>query len=123
MWYIRKKNMNEWEHIILQEDKTETMANLGCKITIHSKITYHLTESAKTFDIICQISSLFKCGSDWYLLMNPYKQIRVHVNQKVYLKLKLNLRQYIFFHIMTYFITKFNMIYCTTSMAFHTSSR
>uniref|UniRef100_K1PU41 Uncharacterized protein n=1 Tax=Magallana gigas TaxID=29159 RepID=K1PU41_MAGGI len=28
MWYIKKKNMNEWEHIILQEDKTETMANL-----------------------------------------------------------------------------------------------
>lgn len=29
MWYVKKKNMNEWEHIILQEDKTETMANLG----------------------------------------------------------------------------------------------
>lgn len=80
MWYIKKKNMNEWEHIILQEDKTETMANLGWKITIYSKITYHLTESAKTYDIICQISSLSKCRSDWYLLMNPCKQIRVHVN-------------------------------------------
>lgn len=78
MWYIRKKNMNEWEHIILQEDKTETMANLGWKITIYSKITYHLTESAKTFDNICQISSLSKFESDWYLLMNPCKQIRVN---------------------------------------------
>uniref|UniRef100_A0A8W8MFI9 Uncharacterized protein n=1 Tax=Magallana gigas TaxID=29159 RepID=A0A8W8MFI9_MAGGI len=29
MWYIRKKNMNKSKHIILQEDKTETMANLS----------------------------------------------------------------------------------------------
>lgn len=50
MWCIRKKNMNEWENIILQEDKTESMTNLSGKITIYSKITYHLTESDKTFD-------------------------------------------------------------------------
>lgn len=63
MWCIRKKNMNEWENIILQEDKRESMTNLSGKITIYSKITYHLTESDKTFDIMCQISSLSKCGS------------------------------------------------------------
>lgn len=54
--------MNEWENIILQEDKRESMTNLSGKITIYSKITYHLTESDKTFDIMCQIS-LSKCGS------------------------------------------------------------
>lgn len=46
--------MNKSKHIILQEDKTETMANLSWTITIYSKITYHLTECDKTFDIMCQ---------------------------------------------------------------------
>lgn len=78
---VYKEEKHEWMgtyYSSRRQDKIETMANLGWKITIYSKITYHLTESAKTYDIICQISSLSKCRSDWYLLMNPCKQIRVN---------------------------------------------
>lgn len=63
MWCVRKKNNTEWTPIVLQENKLETMINSSRKITIYSKVTYHLIGLEKSIDIMCQISSSPKCGS------------------------------------------------------------
>nr|XP_019925316.2 uncharacterized protein LOC105334289 [Crassostrea gigas] len=63
MWCVRNKNNTEWTPIVLQENKLETMINSSRKITIYSKVTYHLIGLDKSIDIMCQISSSPKCGS------------------------------------------------------------
>lgn len=63
MWCVRNKNNTEWTPIVLQENKLETMINSSRKITIYSKVTYHLIGLDKSIDILCQISSSPKCGS------------------------------------------------------------
>ncbi|XP_065929730.1 uncharacterized protein [Magallana gigas] len=63
MWCIRKKNNTKWKPIVLQEDKIESMINTSGKITIYSKITYHLIGLDKYIDVMCQISSSTNCGS------------------------------------------------------------
>lgn len=63
MWCIRKKNNTKWKPIVLQEDKIESMINTSGKITIYSKITYHLIGLDKYIDVMCQISSSSNCGS------------------------------------------------------------
>ncbi|XP_065928832.1 uncharacterized protein [Magallana gigas] len=63
MWCVRNKNNTEWTPIVLQENKLETMINSSRKITIYSKVTYHLIGLDKSIDIMCQISSSPKCAS------------------------------------------------------------
>lgn len=63
MWCIRKKNNTKWKPIVLQEDKIESMINTSGKITIYSKIIYHLIGLEKSIDVMCQISSSSNCRS------------------------------------------------------------
>lgn len=63
MWCIRKENNTKWKPIVLQEDKIESLINTSGKITIYSKITYHLIGLDKYIDVMCQVSSSSNCGS------------------------------------------------------------
>lgn len=64
IWCVKKKNNSEWKPVVLQEDKTESMINSSGKITIYSKITYHLIKSDKAIDFMCQISSSSTCKGE-----------------------------------------------------------
>lgn len=94
MWCIRKKNNTKWKPIVLQEDKIESMINTSGKITIYSKITYHLIRLDKYIDVMCQISSSSNCGSG-EVSSTVSLQINPSELQGIFLKLGRNHNQYV----------------------------
>ncbi|XP_022306828.2 uncharacterized protein LOC111113125 isoform X3 [Crassostrea virginica] len=76
-WCVKKENETIWSRVKLQEDAIETMENLSEKITIFSKMKYHVTVLDRSIEFLVELSSASTCNNGDY-----FTNISLWIQQK-----------------------------------------
>nr|XP_022306829.1 uncharacterized protein LOC111113125 isoform X4 [Crassostrea virginica] len=76
-WCVKKENETIWSRVKLQEDAIEAMENLSEKITIFSKMKYHVTVLDRSIEFLVELSSASTCNNGDY-----FTNISLWIQQK-----------------------------------------